>query len=132
MDGFPRTVAQAEALEGYLKREGVGLDYVFNYELPLNEIVGRLGGRRVCPGCKAVYHQTHQPPKRAGICDKCGKRLITRDDDQPETIRNRMRVYEEANRPLVEWYRGKGLLVNVPAYGTPDEIFLRTWTCARD
>ncbi len=132
LDGFPRTVAQAEALEAYMAREGVALDYVFNYQLPLHEIVERLSGRRVCPGCKAVYHVVHQPPRREGLCDKCGRTLVIRDDDQPETIRTRMRVYEEANRPLVEWYQAKGLLVNIPAHGTPEEIFQRTWECAKE
>jgi adenylate kinase len=132
LDGFPRTVAQAEALEAYMDREGVALDYVFNYQLPLHEIVERLSGRRVCPGCKAVYHVVHQPPKREGLCDKCGRTLVIRGDDQPETIRTRMRVYEEANRPLVEWYHAKGLLVNIPAHGTPEEIFQRTWECAKE
>jgi|CZKI01.1.fsa_nt_gi adenylate kinase len=131
LDGFPRTVAQAEALDALLKREGVGLDLVFDYELPTKEIVARLSGRRLCPECKAVYHLTHQPPEKAGICDVCGGRLIRREDDRPETILTRMRVYEENTRPLLEWYGRQGLLVRVPAHGTPDEIYARGWTCGR-
>jgi len=131
LDGFPRTVAQAEALDGLLTREGVGLDAVFDYELPTEEIVARLSGRRVCPGCKAVYHLAHQPPQKAGICDACGNRLIRREDDKPETILTRMRAYEKNTRPLLEWYGRRGLLVTVPAHGTPDEIYARAWTCGR-
>ncbi|HMD61245.1 MAG TPA: nucleoside monophosphate kinase [Opitutaceae bacterium] len=131
LDGFPRTVAQAEALDSLLEREGMGLDAVFDYELPIDEIVERLGGRRICPSCKAVYHLTRQPPQKAGICDVCGTRLIRREDDRPETILTRMKAYEESTRPLLDWYRKKGLLVEVPAQGTPDEIYARAWTCGR-
>ena len=131
LDGFPRTVAQAVALAKLLEREGVALDAVFSYELPIDEIVGRLAGRRVCPACKAVYHLTRQPPQRAGICDVCGKALIEREDDKPETIRTRMRVYEENTKPLLEWYAERGLLIQVPAHGTPEQIYARTWICGR-
>ncbi len=131
LDGFPRTVAQAEALAKFLDREGVALDAVFSYELPIDEIVSRLAGRRVCPGCKAVYHMTMQPPTRPGICDACGKQLVQREDDKPETIRTRMRVYQESTQPLLEWYAQRGLLIQVPAFGTPEQIYVRTWTCGR-
>jgi adenylate kinase len=131
LDGFPRTVAQAEALGNLLKREGVELDEVFNYDLPIDDIVARLGGRRVCPQCKAVYHTTGQPPRREGICDRCGGALIQREDDRPEAIRTRMRVYAESTAPLLDWYGRRGLLVTVPAYGTPDEIYARAWSCSR-
>jgi adenylate kinase len=131
LDGFPRTVAQAEALEKLLEREGVALDAVFNYELPSEEIVERLSGRLVCRECKAVYHETRQPPQVPGICDRCGKPLFKRDDDRPEAIITRLKAYEETNRPLVDWYTRKGLLINVPAHGTPEEIYVRTWTCGR-
>jgi adenylate kinase len=131
LDGFPRTVAQAEALAGIMEREGVGLDAVFSYELPIDEIVDRLAGRRVCPGCKAVYHATMQPPQSPGICDACGRQLVQREDDKPETIRTRMRVYLENTQPLLEWYAQRGLLIQVPAHGTPEQIYARTWTCGR-
>ena len=130
LDGFPRTVAQAEALGKLLEREGVELDAVFNYELPIEEIVARLGGRRVCPKCKAVYHVTGQPPAHEGICDRCGAGLVQREDDRPEAIRTRMRVYAESTAPLLDWYRPRGL-VTVPAYGTPDQIYARAWGCCR-
>jgi adenylate kinase len=131
LDGFPRTVAQAVALDGLLEREGVSLDAVFDYELPTDEIVDRLGGRRVCPGCKAVYHLTRQPPQKAGICDVCGGHLVRREDDRPETILTRMQVYEKNTRPLLDWYGRRGVLVTVPAHGTPEEIYARAWTCGR-
>jgi len=132
LDGFPRTVAQAEALSALLEREGVALDSVFNYELPIDEVVSRLSGRRVCPECKAVYHLTRHPPRRTGICDRCGKRLRRREDDRPEAIRTRMRVYAESTAPLLDWYRKRDLLVTVPAYGAPDEIYARAWSCSRE
>jgi adenylate kinase len=131
LDGFPRTVAQAESLARILDREGVGLDAVISYELPIEEIVSRLAGRRVCPGCKAVYHMTMQPPQRPGVCDACGTPLIQREDDKPETVRTRMRVYLENTLPLLEWYAQRGLLIQVPAHGTPEQIYVRTWTCGR-
>jgi adenylate kinase len=130
LDGFPRTVAQAEALAKLLEREGVELDAVFNYELPIDEIVARLSGRRVCPKCKAVYHTTGQPPKREGICDRCGEGLLQREDDRPEAIHTRMLAYAESTAPLLDWYGQRGL-VTVPAYGTPDEIYARAWSCCR-
>jgi len=131
LDGFPRTVAQAEGLHELLKREGVSLDAVISYELPVEEIVFRLDGRLVCPDCKAVYHRTKQPPIREGICDNCGGRLVRRKDDEPEAIRTRMKLYEEKIGPLLEWYARKGLLIRVPANGTPEEIYARTWSCGR-
>jgi adenylate kinase len=131
LDGFPRTVPQAVGLDELLKREGVTLDAVFSYELPIDEIVERLGGRWVCPECKAVYHETKQPPIEKGVCDACGGRLVRRADDQPEAIRTRIRAYEEKIGPLLEWYARKNLLIRVPAYGSPEEIYARTWTCGR-
>jgi adenylate kinase len=131
LDGFPRTVAQAEGLDGLLRREGAALDAVISYELPVEEVVARLAGRLVCPNCKAVFHRTKQPPLHEGTCDSCGSRLVRRDDDEPEAIRIRMGLYEEKIGPLLEWYARRGLFVRVPAYGTPEEIYARTWTCGR-
>jgi adenylate kinase len=126
LDGFPRTVAQAEALDELLAELGVSLDAALNYELPVEIIVGRLSGRRTCPGCKAVYHVTARPPHLKGICDQCGDRLTQREDDRPESIRVRMRAYEECARPLAEHYERKGKLVAIRASGTPEEILSRT------
>lgn len=131
LDGYPRTLAQAVALDAQLSMEGVALDAVFNYEMPSDEIVERLGGRVVCPGCKATYHSSRKPPQHAGVCDRCGKALVQRDDDKPEAIIKRLEVYLKTSQPVIDWYIAKGLLINVPAHGTPEEIYARTWTCGR-
>lgn len=128
LDGFPRTVAQAEALDRMLTDEGVALDAVLSYELPMEEIVARLSGRRTCARCKAVYHVTARPPRVEGVCDQCGGELFQRDDDRPEAIRVRMRAYQESTRPLVEYYRRSGRLLTVRADGTPEEILERSLT----
>jgi adenylate kinase len=126
LDGFPRTRAQAEALDALLAELGVTLDAVLSYELPLEEIVARLGGRHTCPACKAVYHAVTRPPRVAGVCDQCGGRLVQRADDRPESIVIRMRAYEESTRPLTAYYARAGLLVPVRASGAPEEILSRS------
>jgi len=126
LDGFPRTVAQAEVLEKLLQGENVSLTAVFNYELPLEQIVSRISGRRTCAGCKAVYHVATRPPKVTGICDHCGGQLFQREDDQPESVVVRMKAYEESTRTLIEFYQQRGLLVTIPAEGSPEEIYQRT------
>ena len=126
LDGFPRTLRQARALDRLLEDIGVALDAVLMYELPVEEVVARIGGRRVCPACKAVYHVTGHPPRVEGICDACGTLLIQRDDDRPEAVRVRMETYLRATLPLVEHYRALGLLMSLPADGEPEEIYGRT------
>ena len=126
LDGFPRTVRQAEALEELLTELKVELDAALCYELPVEEIVARLGGRRTCRACQAVYHVTSNPPAVADTCDDCGGVLFRRDDDDPEAIRVRMQVYEQETRPLIDFYVGSGKLQAVAAAGTPQEIFERT------
>jgi len=126
LDGFPRTLAQAESLKGLLETEKIGLTAVVNYELPLTEIVARLSGRRTCKGCKAVFHIAHQPPKQDGICDRCGAELYQREDDRPESITVRMEAYERSTAPLIDFYRNLGLLVPIAATGSPDQICERT------
>ena len=126
LDGFPRTVAQAEALEKLLAGENLKLDAVLSYDLPLEKVVARLSGRRTCQNCKAVFHVEALPPKTEGVCDHCGGRLYQREDDRPESIRVRMEAYERSTAPLVDFYRRKGLLVSVSAEGSPEEIFQRT------
>jgi adenylate kinase len=126
LDGFPRTVVQAEALRDLLGEQGVALDAVLSYELPLAEIVARLSGRRTCAGCKAVYHVAARPPRQEGVCDHCGGQLFQREDDRPEAIRVRMSTYEECTRPLTQYYERAGKLVAVPAAGTPEEILQRS------
>lgn len=131
LDGFPRTVAQAEALEKILIEWGVELDAVISYELPLEIIVARLGGRRVCSKCKTVYHVETLPPKTAGICDQCGQELFQREDDRPEAIRVRMDAYEKSTAPLADFYRRKGLLLSIPAGGVPEKTLERTLEAIR-
>jgi adenylate kinase len=127
LDGFPRTTAQAEALERLLKEQGVKLDAVVNYDLALEKIVARISGRRTCAACKAVYHETSRPAKIRGVCDHCGGELFQREDDRPEAVTERMRVYEANAAPLVKFYRQRGLVVNIAAEGEPAEIFQRTF-----
>lgn len=126
LDGFPRTLGQAEALRLHLELEGMTLSAVVNYELPLPEIVERLSGRRVCERCKAVFHATRQPPRVAGVCDHCAGQLLQREDDRPESVKVRMEVYGESTAPLIRFYRKLGLLLPVPATGSPEEICTRT------
>jgi adenylate kinase len=126
LDGFPRTVGQAEALDAMLGESGIRLDGVLSYEMNIQEIVNRLSGRRTCAACKAVYHVTGRPPRKSGICDACRGELIQREDDRPESIRVRMQAYEENTRPLATYYAAQGSLIPVPATGTPEDILDRT------
>jgi adenylate kinase len=126
LDGFPRTRAQAEALDALLAEQGTDLSAALSYELPLEEVVARLSGGRSCPDCKAVYHLDARPPRVQGVCDRCGGRLVLREDDRPESIRVRMRAYEEDTRPLAEYYERAGKLVSVRASGTPEEVLRRS------
>lgn len=126
LDGFPRTLGQAESLKQLLDREGVILTAVVNYDLATSEIVTRLAGRRTCEKCKAVYHVTERPPKVADCCDRCQGKLFQREDDRPESIRVRLEAYDRSTAPLIKFYRDLGLLVQVTASGSPDEICART------
>jgi adenylate kinase len=128
LDGFPRTVAQAEAFARIMDQEQIQLDAVLNYDLPIEKVVARLSGRRTCPGCKAVFHVTGRPPRVEGICDHCGTKLQQREDDRPEAVRVRMEVYEKSTKPLTDFYQQRGLLVTIEAEGTPEEIYQRTLT----
>jgi adenylate kinase len=126
LDGFPRTVAQAEELDKLLQREKVSLSAVLDYELPLDQVVARLSGRRTCPKCKAVFHVTTRPPRVKDTCDNCSAELYQREDDRPESIRVRMAAYEKSTRPLIDFYQKRGLLVTVPAEGSPEDIYQRS------
>jgi adenylate kinase len=126
LDGFPRTLVQAELLKKLMEEEKLQLDAVVNYELPLGEIVERLSGRRTCENCKAVYHVTRQPPRTPTVCDHCGGRLVQREDDRPESVIVRMETYERSTAPLIKFYRSLGMLLQVAATGSPDEIYGRT------
>jgi len=126
LDGFPRTVPQAEALNQLLEEEKIRLEAVLNYTLPIQTIVDRLSGRRTCQECKAVFHVSARPPRVAEVCDHCGGKLIQREDDLPEAVERRMLVYEQSTKPLVEYYRDHGILRTISAEGSPERIYERT------
>jgi adenylate kinase len=126
LDGFPRTLAQAVSLRGTLGSHEVPLHAVLNYTLPTEQIVKRLGGRRTCENCKAVYHLTGRPPKVENRCDRCDGKLFQRDDDRPESIEVRLEAYNHSTQPLIEYYKKLDLLVKVDGSGTAEDIFART------
>lgn len=126
LDGFPRTVVQAEALQRLLLREGMALDAVLDYTLPMEEVVRRISGRRTCIGCNASYHVWNCPPRRPGSCDLCGDELCQREDDLPEAVRTRLEVYAKQTAPLVDYYRTQGLLTSISAEGLPGDVLNRT------
>ncbi len=123
LDGFPRTIAQAEALDEMLEKMGARIDHVVNISVADEEIIKRLTGRRTCSNCGAGYHVLFDPPKQEGICDKCGGKLIQRDDDKEETIRARLEVYRQQTEPLIKYYEAKQLLRTIPGEGSMEEIF---------
>lgn len=113
LDGFPRTLAQAKALDAELTKISRAIDKVLYIKVPDEVLVKRLSGRRICRNCQAVYHVDHNPPEKEGVCDACGGELYQRDDDKPDTVRNRLTVYHEQTAPLIEYYSGKGILEEV-------------------
>ncbi|MCJ7834714.1 adenylate kinase [Cuneatibacter sp. NSJ-177] len=123
LDGFPRTINQAEKLTEALGVKGGDIDYAVNVDVPDEAIVERMAGRRMCPNCGASYHVVNIPPKKDGICDRCGEELITRKDDQPETVKKRLAVYHEQTRPLYDYYKEKGLVVDVDGTKPMEEVF---------
>lgn len=123
LDGFPRTIPQAEALTKALKEMGTELDYAIDIEVPDQNIIERMGGRRACVSCGATYHLVNIPPKTEGKCDKCGSDLILRDDDKPETVKKRLDVYHEQTQPLIEYYQELGLLREVDGTVRMNEVF---------
>ena len=118
LDGFPRTIPQAEVWDQALEKIGDQIDFAVNVSVPDENIVKRMSGRRACVGCGATYHIEHIPPKKEGICDTCGMELILREDDKPETVQNRLNVYHSQTQPLIEFYQKKGILQTVD--GTVD------------
>ncbi len=122
LDGYPRNLTQAEMLASMLTKP---LDAVIYFEIGEDALIKRLGGRRVCPQCQAVYHITANPSKAGERCERCGAMLITREDDRPETIRKRFQVFHEQTAPLIEYYQQRGLLRIVDADATPDEVYQR-------
>ena len=123
LDGFPRTIPQAEVLDSELTKLGDHIDYAINVDVPDENIVKRMSGRRACLTCGATYHIEHVPPKKEGICDVCGSVLVLRDDDKPETVKNRLNVYHEQTQPLIDFYTEKGVLKTVDGTVPMEEVF---------
>jgi adenylate kinase len=122
LDGFPRTIAQAEGLERLLEDLGQPLERVVYFEVSEPELLRRLTGRRVCRACQTAFHVVSAPPKSPGICDRCGGELYQREDDSEATVRHRLGVYARQTAPLLDWYRGRGMLVSVPGEGPIETI----------
>ncbi|MEU3207066.1 adenylate kinase [Streptomyces cyaneofuscatus] len=126
LDGFPRNVGQAEALDVMLKDEGVKLDAVLDLEVPEDEVVKRIAGRRVCRRDSAhVFHLSYSPPKSEGVCDVCGGELYQRHDDSEETVRTRLEVYHTQTEPIIDYYRAQGLVVTISALGEVSDVTAR-------
>lgn len=125
LDGFPRTIPQAQGLDRILKTMGLSLNGVLSVQVPENIVIERLAGRRTCRSCGALSHMVFNPPKKAGVCDHCGGELYQRDDDREETIANRLRVYEKQTAPLANYYRERGLLREIDGVGEVNDIRAR-------
>lgn len=123
LDGFPRTIPQADVLDKELTKLGDKVDFAINVDVPDENIVRRMSGRRACLKCGATYHIEHIPPKKEGVCDKCGSDLVQRDDDKPETVQNRLSVYHEQTQPLIEYYEKKNILKTVDGTKNMQEVF---------
>ena len=123
LDGFPRTIPQAEALTNALNAIEQKMEYALNIDVPDENIIHRMAGRRACVGCGATYHVEFNPTKKEGICDVCGEELILRDDDKPETVKNRLNVYHEQTKPLIEYYNKENITHTIDGTQTMDEVF---------
>ena len=123
LDGFPRTIPQAESLTAALKERGEKIDYAVNVDVPDDNIINRMSGRRACVGCGATYHVVYNAPKSEDICDTCGEKLILRDDDKPETVKNRLLVYHDQTQPLIDYYKKEGVLVEVDGTQNLEKVF---------
>ena len=123
LDGFPRTIPQAEALDKALEAKGQKMDYAIDVDVPDENIVNRMSGRRACLNCGATYHLISIPPKVEGICDRCGSKIVLREDDKPETVQKRLKVYHEQTQPLIDYYKNQGILKSVDGTQPMDEVF---------
>ena len=123
LDGFPRTIPQAEVLDRELEKLGEKIDYAIDVEVPDENIIDRMGGRRACVGCGATYHVKYNPPKAEGVCDACGEKLILRDDDAPETVKKRLTVYHDQTQPLIDYYEKQGALRQVDGTVDMNDVF---------
>lgn len=132
LDGFPRTLEQAEVLDEMLNELVRPICVAVKIEVPDDAIVDRAVGRLVCPNCNAVYHLSSKPPRTMGVCDNCRGVLVVREDDQPSTVRHRLGVYHRLTEPVIEFYRGRGVLKSVDGIGAPDEVFERICSASKD
>lgn len=123
LDGFPRTIPQAQVLDGALNELGEGIDYAIDVDVPDENIIKRMSGRRACLKCGATYHVEHIPPKKEGICDDCGSELVLRDDDRAETVSNRLKIYHDQTQPLIDYYTRKGILKTVDGTMDMKDVF---------
>ena len=123
LDGFPRTIPQAEALDEAVRKAGTPIDFAVDIEVPDEHIISRMGGRRACVSCGATYHVVYNPPKKEDVCDRCGGKLVLRDDDRPETVKNRLDVYHAQTQPLIDYYKDKKVLVTVDGTQSMDDVF---------
>ncbi len=123
LDGFPRTIPQAEALDAALAKINEKVDYAINVEVPDENIIHRMSGRRACVSCGGTYHIQYNPTKQENVCDACGGKLILRDDDQPETVKNRLQVYHEQTQPLIDYYSKQGILKEVDGTVDMNDVF---------
>ena len=123
LDGFPRTIPQAEALDTALKAKGEKVDFAIDVDVPDENIVNRMSGRRACLKCGATYHIVYAAPKTENVCDTCGETLVLRDDDKPETVSKRLKVYHEQTQPLIDYYTKQGVLKTVDGTCALDEVF---------
>ena len=123
LDGFPRTIPQAESLDAALGAKGEAIDYAIDVDVPDENIINRMSGRRACVACGATYHIVHIPTKVEGICDRCGEKLILRDDDKPETVKKRLDVYHAQTQPLIDYYTTKNVLKSVDGTQDMEDVF---------
>ncbi|MCI7740234.1 MAG: adenylate kinase [Lachnospiraceae bacterium] len=123
LDGFPRTIPQAESLDAALAKMGQKIDYAVDVEVPDENIVNRMSGRRACVKCGATYHLQYAKPKAEGVCDVCGEQLILRDDDKPETVQKRLGVYHQQTQPLIDYYENQNVLKEVDGTKDMEEVF---------
>ena len=123
LDGFPRTIPQAECLDAALEKRGEKVDFAIDVEVPDENIVNRMSGRRACVGCGATYHIKYNPTKVDGVCDACGEKLVLRDDDKPETVQKRLGVYHDQTQPLIDYYTNKGIIAEVDGTQDMNDVF---------
>ena len=131
LDGFPRNTEQAKALDAALKKQSRAIDIVINIKVTEAEVIKRLSGRWICRNCQTPYHETDNPPKVKGVCDRCGGELYQRDDDKPETVKNRLKVYVQETAPLIDYYKQAGKLIEVVSEGGPENVNKKILTMLR-